>query len=124
MVFFELFTHAPDIVRVAAGNTLFREGDPASCMYILVIGSAEVYVKNRKVEDLIPGTSVGEIALISASPRSGTVVATSDCEFVAINEERFNYLVQQTPFFALQVMRAMAERLRTATEMLPDLEET
>jgi CRP-like cAMP-binding protein len=31
---------------------------------------------------------------------------------VAIDERRFNFLVQQTPFFALQVMRIMSERLR------------
>jgi len=46
------------------------------------------------------------------------VVATSDCEFVAVDEKRFQFLVQQTPFFATQVMRVMAERLRNVNHML------
>jgi CRP-like cAMP-binding protein len=46
-------------------------------------------------------------------------VATTRCEFVAIDEKRFQYLVQQTPYFATQVMRVMAERLRAANDLLP-----
>jgi len=38
---------------------------------------------------------------------------------VAIDEKRFQYLVQQTPFFATQVMRVLAERLRATDELLP-----
>ena len=46
------------------------------------------------------------------------VVATSDCEFVAVDEKRFQFLVQQTPFFATQVMRVMAERLRAVNQLV------
>jgi CRP-like cAMP-binding protein len=87
-------------------------------MYVLSVGSAEIIVKNRVVETLQSGNIVGELGIVSPGPRSATVVAKTRCEFVAIDEKRFQYLVQQTPFFATQVMRVLAERLRAADEML------
>ncbi|MFA7291954.1 MAG: cyclic nucleotide-binding domain-containing protein [Rhodocyclaceae bacterium] len=118
MVFFELFSNNPEIVRINAGEPLFVEGEAGNLMYVLTVGSAEVIVKNRLAETLKSGNIVGELGIVSPGPRSATVVAKTDCEFVAIDAKRFQYLVQQTPFFATQVMRVMAERLRAADEML------
>jgi CRP-like cAMP-binding protein len=52
------------------------------------------------------------MALIESRPRSATAVARTDWKLVAVSEKRFAFLVQQTPHFALQVMRVMADRLR------------
>ena len=123
MVFFELFTNSPEIVRVAAGKPLFVEGDKGHLMYVLTTGSAEVIVNNRVVETLQHGNLVGELSMISEAPRSATVVAETDCEFVAIDEKRFRYLVQQTPFFAVQVMRVLAERLVAANRLINPIED-
>jgi CRP-like cAMP-binding protein len=123
MVFFELFSNNPNIVRVEAGQTLFSEGDEGHQMFVLTNGEAEVIVNNRVVDKLQHGNIVGEMGIISPGPRSATVVATTDCEFVAVDEKRFHYLVQQTPFFATQVMRVLAERLRTANKMVPPIED-
>lgn len=119
MVFFELFSNNPDIVTIETGHPLFVEGDEGKQMYVLTIGSAEVIVRNRVVETLQAGNIVGEMGIVSPGPRSATVVAKTDCEFVAIDEKRFQYLVQQTPFFAMRVMKVMAERLRACDELLP-----
>jgi CRP/FNR family transcriptional regulator, cyclic AMP receptor protein len=123
MVFFELFTNNPEIVRIPAGQPLFRSGDDGHVMYVLATGSAEVLVNNRVVEILQPGNIVGELGIVSPGPRTACVVAKDDCEFVEISEKRFQYLVQQTPFFATQVMRVLAERLRHANELLTPLED-
>lgn len=123
MVFFELFAHNPVIIRVAAGDTLFVEGDEGHLMYVLASGAAEVHVGNRMVESLQHGNIVGETGLVCPGPRSATVTATSDCEFVAIDQKRFQFLVQNTPFFAMQVMRVMAERLRATDRLLPPIED-
>ena len=92
-------------------------------LYVLTTGSAEVIVNNRVVETLQHGSIVGEISIVLPGPRSATVVATSDCEFVAVDEKRFQFLVQQTPFFATQVMRVMAERLRALNQLITPLED-
>lgn len=118
MVFFELFSNNPNIVRVDAGNYLFTEGEEGHLMFVLTTGIAEVIVNNRVVESLRHGNIVGEMGLVSPGPRSASVLAKTDCEFVAIDEKRFLYLVQQTPFFATQVMRVMAERLRALNKTI------
>lgn len=118
MVFFELFAHNPTIVQLAAGQTLFREGEDGHMMYVLTTGQADVLVNGEVVERLQHGSIVGEVGLVSPGPRSATVLATSAAEFVAIDEHRFQFLVQQTPFFATRVMRVMAERLRALNRRL------
>lgn len=120
MVFFELFSNYPDIVYVSAGQPLFVEGEAARCMYVLTQGSAEVMLQGRPVEVMQAGSIAGEMSLVSPAPHSATVLAVSDCQFVAIDEKRFLYLVQQTPHFATKVMQVMADRLRRADQLLAD----
>ncbi|MBL8429179.1 MAG: cyclic nucleotide-binding domain-containing protein [Dechloromonas sp.] len=123
MVFFELFTHNPTIIQVPAGAALFSENEDGNMMYVLTTGSAEVIVNNRVVESLEHGSIVGEMGLVSPGPRSASVLAVNDCEFVEVDEKRFQFLVQQTPFFATQVMRVMAERLRKVNQLVTPLED-
>lgn len=123
MVFFELFSNNPDFVSVEAGESLFTEGDEGHLMFVLTTGKAEVIVNNRVVDALQHGNIVGEMGMISPGPRSASVVATTDCQFVAIDEKRFLYLVQQAPYFATQVMRVLAERLRNTNKLLPSIED-
>jgi CRP-like cAMP-binding protein len=52
------------------------------------------------------------MALIDSEPRSATAIAAADCKLAAIGEKRFLRLIEQTPIFALQIMRVMTERLR------------
>lgn len=118
MIFFELFSHNPTIVKVAAGEALFSAGEEGHLMYVLSVGTAQVVVNGCVVENLQHGNIVGEMGIVSPGPRSATVIAVTDSEFVAVDEKRFQFLVQQTPFFATQVMRVMAERLRNANQLL------
>lgn len=91
-------------------------------MFVLTLGTADVIVHDCVVETLQHGSILGEMGIVSPGPRSATVVATTDCEFVVIDEKRFHYLVQQTPFFATQVMRVLAERLRATNQRVAQLE--
>jgi CRP/FNR family cyclic AMP-dependent transcriptional regulator len=118
MVFFELFSHNPEIITVPAGTALFRAGDEGHQLYVLSTGTAEVIVNDGVVETLQHGSVIGEISMLLPGPRSASVIAVTDCEFVAVDEKRFQFLVQQTPFFATQVMRVMAERLRKTNQLV------
>jgi CRP-like cAMP-binding protein len=64
------------------------------------------------VETAGPGAFVGEMALIDRQRRSASAVARTDCKLVRIDEQRFQFMTQQTPFFALEVMRTLVRRLR------------
>ena len=95
-----------------AGEVIFEAGDPADCMYVVAEGEVEISIAGQSVEVLRREMIFGEMALISKEPRSGKARARTDCRVVEIQEERFFRLVHQTPYFALEVMRVLAQRLR------------
>ena len=114
----ELFRHQTDLLVISAGQALFNEGEQGDLMYVLMSGTAEIVVHGMAVETAEAGAIVGEMAMIDDGARSATLVAKSECRFLPIDRKRFNFLVQQTPNFALHVMKVMAERLRKTDEIL------
>lgn len=118
MITIDLFRNERDTLAIAAGQTIFNEGDIGNTMYVLVEGEVDLLVKGHLVEQLGPGGVIGEMALLDTVPRSASAMARSACRLVEINEKRFRFLVQQTPNFALQVMRVIADRLRRMDDRL------
>jgi CRP-like cAMP-binding protein len=118
MNFAELFRHETDLLALPAGHTLFKEGEQGDLMYVLVSGTAEITVNKRLVETSELGTIFGEMAMIDEQTRSATVTAKTDCMFFPVERKRFNFLIQETPNFALYVMRVIAYRLRKTDAML------
>jgi CRP/FNR family cyclic AMP-dependent transcriptional regulator len=96
----------------AKGNTIFREGDQADEFFVVVRGEAEIRSGNRWFETVGQNGIFGEMAMIDDSPRSATVVALTDVTVAPIQEQQFLFMVKNTPFFALKVMRVLADRLR------------
>lgn len=108
-----LFRNTQEVERYKPGDTIFAEGSFGNCMYVLRSGRVAVSVGGTLLEEVDEGGIFGEIVLLEKNvPRSATVTALVDSELVPIDERRFLFLVQQTPFFALDVMRIMAARLR------------
>lgn len=100
-------------MEVIAGQPLFKEGDDLNeTMYVLISGTAEILVNGKVVETAKSGALLGEMAMIDKGVRSATVMAKTNCKVVVIGRRRFEFLVQQTPNFALSVMRVIATRLR------------
>jgi CRP-like cAMP-binding protein len=100
-----------------AGETIFRAGDTGSTMYIVVDGEVDVaYDESRSVR-LGAGESFGEMSLIDKRPRSATVTAVTDVVLSPISQGAFLVLVQDTPYFALEVMQSLSDRLRRANQM-------
>jgi CRP-like cAMP-binding protein len=118
MIFSSLFRFDSEPVQVRKGDALFKEGESGELMYVLVTGTADIRIGDRVVERARTGAVIGELAIVEPGPRSATVTATSDCSFAAIDEERFRYLVTQTPHFAVEVMQTMARRLRQADALI------
>jgi CRP-like cAMP-binding protein len=98
-----------------AGETIFQKGDPGDLMYIIKSGSVEILVGDKIVELLGPDEFFGEMALIDQQPRSANAVAKTDCDIETITDKKFMFRVQEMPFFALKVMKIMAQRLRNTT---------
>ena len=66
----ELVSRDDDPVCLAPGQTLFREGETGDCMYVLLEGSADVFVGEVLVESVTPGALLGEMALVDSSLRA------------------------------------------------------
>jgi CRP-like cAMP-binding protein len=113
-----LFAHAEDSVSYPAGHVLFRQGDPDDAMYVVQEGEVEIVVNGLVVERVGPGGMFGELAMIDQQPRSSEAVVSADAKLVPVNQTRFMLMVRQTPFFAVQVMKLLAHRLRATDRLI------
>jgi CRP/FNR family cyclic AMP-dependent transcriptional regulator len=118
--FLGLFKSEENVVTVKGGEALFRKGDSGRTMYVVLSGELKVGDGNKIYENLGPGGLVGEMALIDRAPRAATVTAVADSTLAAIDEKRFLFLTQQTPTFALNVMRILSQRLRKMDAMVSE----
>ena len=81
-------------------------------MLVIVEGRVEIRLNGLLVETIGPGGVVGEMALIDSEPRSASVIALSKGKYVEVGEKRFLFLVQNTPYFAIEMLQLLAKRLR------------
>lgn len=101
-----------------AGETIFKEGDAANEIYVIKDGRVGIQTGNRLLDTLDTHTIFGEMALVDSAPRSATAIAVTDVTVVPVSEKQFLFLVSQTPFFALNVMRVLARRLRASNKAM------
>ena len=107
----ELFRQETNTVQLAPGEFLYREGDKADKMYVLLEGEIDIRVGDC-VKTAREGALVGEAALIEERPRAANAVAKSACRLAQIDRQRFDFLVQQHPHFATYVMKSLVDHLR------------
>jgi CRP-like cAMP-binding protein len=109
---FHLFDSASNPVSYAAGQVIFAIGDGGENMYALQEGEVDITYNDMVIETVTNGGIFGEMAIVDDSPRSANAVARTDCKIVPVNQKQFVFMVQNSPFFAITVMRIMSERLR------------
>jgi CRP/FNR family cyclic AMP-dependent transcriptional regulator len=113
------FRGARNAVTMQRGATVFNEGEQGNSMYVLIQGRADIKVGDKIVESAVPGSLIGEMALVSiGAPRSATVVAATECKLVPVDVKTFDLLTRESPEFARHVMHVMASRLRHTNERL------
>jgi CRP-like cAMP-binding protein len=113
----DLFAHEDSPVRLAGGETLFKAGDAPDGMFVLLEGSLAIMIGGRVVEQSTRGAIIGEMALIDQTPRAATVVAREPSTLAKLDQRRFQFLIQQNPFFATHVMKVLADRLRQMNQL-------
>lgn len=105
-------------LSISAGEAIYSEGETPKAMYVVQSGEVEIKIRGKSVEVVGPDGFFGEMALIDQSRRTGTAVAKTDCTIVPVSEKHFLFMVEETPFFALTVMRTMVARLRRGLDLL------
>jgi CRP-like cAMP-binding protein len=114
--FLGLFGDDAPTQPLSAGQILFNKGDAADRFFVVKSGALQILDGNHVFETVGQGGVVGEMALLDRAPRSATVKAIARAEVIPVDEKRFLFMVQQTPFFAIRLMRIMSARLRAMNE--------
>lgn len=102
-------------VSLRAGEFLMKQGDEGDAAYVVVSGEFEVSKQSGqsliKIDVRNPGDVLGEMALLSRSPRSASVVAITDCEALRISPEAFENLLATSSTASLAVLHWVMNRL-------------
>jgi len=112
-----------DLRQLAAGDTLFRTGEPGDSLYIVRTGEIELFIKDtagQKIALAVAGVGevFGELALLDRGPRTATAVALDDTELLALDRDDLLLLFQKSPNAALRLLAAMSHMTRKADELL------
>jgi CRP-like cAMP-binding protein len=100
-----------DELDFPAGKALIREGEPGREFFILLEGAVEIVRGGESLAVRGSGEFFGEIALVSARPRTATVTTTEPSIALVVTDRDFKRLVKRSPDIALKVLQAVGERL-------------
>jgi CRP-like cAMP-binding protein len=113
-----IFDKSSHFITYNAGETIFLEGEAAEPMYVIQDGEVELILHENIIETIGPGEFFGEMAMITGEPHTGTARAKTNIRLVPVDKTRFLFMVQETPNFAVAVMKVLIERLaRVNTEL-------
>lgn len=119
-----------EIIDVAPGTYLFREDDPADCMFVVLQGDVEVLKKSKngmdaRVAVLGPRDWFGEMSIVDVQPRSATVQSVSPARLIRMTasdlDRLYRFDVKAYALIILNIAREMSRRLRVADGMMADL---
>jgi len=113
------------VLNLDAGERLVRAGDVGSEMFLLLSGAAEARTDGAAAKRLAtfrPGALFGEIAFLSALPRSADIVATMDSEVLVLTQDVLQRIMQAQPALAARLLfnlsLILCQRLRDSTRSL------
>jgi CRP/FNR family transcriptional regulator, cyclic AMP receptor protein len=98
--------------RFSAGDTVTEEGAGGAGFFVIEEGSADVTVAGESRGSVGPGDYFGEIALLTGSDRTATIIAATDMRCYGMTPWDFKPLVEGNSTIAWKLLTAMAEKLR------------
>jgi CRP/FNR family transcriptional regulator, cyclic AMP receptor protein len=113
-----------------AGATLFREGEDANAMFVVISGEVEVLKRSKRTTEarvavLGPGDWFGEMSIVDIQPRSATVRALAPSRLLRVTSADLDALyrhdLRSYAIIILNLARELSRRLRVADGILADL---
>jgi CRP-like cAMP-binding protein len=101
------------------GETLFSAGDPADGGYVIQEGSFRLRSdRPDQTEELVagPGTLLGELALLTETPRPATAVAREPSTVIRISRSLFLKMLEGYPDAAIKLRDQVAARTQQAMQ--------
>jgi CRP-like cAMP-binding protein len=99
-----------------AGETLFEQDSPSDALYFLVEGQVHIIRQYSDGYDVILATEnpyyvIGELSMLADLPRTGTVVAVSDCDLVKLSRDSIIGISENMPDIGVQAITHLGQRL-------------
>ncbi len=115
--------HLLESIDSRASSVLFRAGDEGDAMYLIERGKIRICVRATDghevtLTELEHGDFFGEMALLDGQRRSADAVVAEDARLAVLSREHFLSFVQSNPNVALEMLTALANRLRHTDELL------
>jgi uncharacterized membrane protein len=106
-----------------ADAVLFRAGDEGDAMYLIEEGKVRICVRAKDghevtLTELHRGDFFGEMALLDGKPRSADARVAENARLAVLSREHFLSFVRSNPNVALEMLTALANRLRHTDELL------
>jgi CRP/FNR family cyclic AMP-dependent transcriptional regulator len=108
------------------GSIVLYKGDVGEDIYLILKGKVKVVLSHPQGKEIIlntldAGNYFGEMSVIDRLPRSATVMAMEDCEFLVITRENMTDQIKKNPQIALKLLSVMSERMRESNEQISSL---
>ncbi len=108
--------------ELPVGSVLMTQGDAGASMFIIMEGAANVAIRNdtglsHEVNILATGDVVGEMSLMTGSPRTATVTALTEMRVLEIPKTAIELLFQKSPGLAERFSAVLAERLHMNADL-------
>src|SRR5579875_2552456 len=111
---------------VPRGQDVFHEGDAGDRLFLVIDGKVKI---SRSASDgrenllavLGTGDMFGELSLFDPGPRTATVSAVTDAVLASLDHDDLRPLLLERPAVAVQLLQALAQRLRRTNEAMADL---
>ena len=107
----EEIAHIADEIDLREGKEMTQQGSRGREFFVLLEGEADVTKDGQSINKLGAGDFFGEIALVSDSPRTATVTATSPVRALVITDRSFRRLLEEQTEIQTKVLQELAERL-------------
>ncbi len=121
----KLLAFTSERVMFSSGQHFFAQGDPSDAAYVLLQGKANVVIQTPngplQVAQFSSNDLLGEMGILSDSPRSASIVADGDVTALRIDKRVFLELLGQFPQMSVAVMRELAKRLERTNAKLAEL---
>jgi HEAT repeat protein len=108
----------------AEGEVISSEGEMGDELHLVLAGTVAVTRGSGGSASVVarrgPGDVVGEMSIITRSPRVASLVAEGDVRTIRIGRQDFESMIRERPDLSLAMMRVLAERLGAETRMPDD----